>query len=186
MPCSCGNINNNPCNSCTTSITTPCVDVCTVPLYTDVNCPISTSDKCISYTGDNNTCFNIVKPITVKGVFDKIFLYIKTIFTNVTSNSLVVTASSLLCSPKLNIELSPSISPNNILYLNVLDGKPFVPNIKVVSGQYISFTKTIVNNEIIYTPVLNLMALSNDLCPLCDLNPSLMCTAPTDLIINNI
>lgn len=177
MPCQ----PTDPCYQCTdcNNLTAPCVDVCPTPIYTELNCLNPVDDKCVSYTGVDDVCFTIVKPVKQNVIIDKILFYIKNIFSKITSSSLLITRTGGTCNNTATIELVPSIDVNNILKLGV-DGKPFVPNIKIADNGCITFTKTIVNNEIIYTPTINTACLAALLCPICGIvGPT--CNAPTNL-----
>lgn len=192
MACPCAQPTCNECNPCTppnpcdtTCVPPPfptCQDECELPIYSSEGCSSTPPDNCIAYTGDNNICLNIVKPMSIKQIFAKIFLYLKNIFSNVNSQSLVITPSGDPCNSSLNIEIAPSGNTNNIFILGT-DNRPFVPKLEIGNGQCITFIKTIVNNKIIYTPQIDIGCLSGLLCPICSGDVTI-CPAPINLNLN--
>lgn len=87
--------------------------------------------NCVNYSGNDDTCLAIVKPIGLTTVLQKLIAYTKNIFNRVTSDSLVVTTPGAC--DDLKIELVPSTDGGNTLSLGT-DGKPFVPTVNVSSS----------------------------------------------------
>ena len=178
----------NPCNEiCSPPPMPTCEDECEIAIYSDQGCASAPNDNCISYTGPDNSCVGIIAPMTIKDVIVKITSYLKNIFNNLTSNSLLITRSGNPCNSSATIEIIPSANAGNSFILGT-DNKAFVPKTNIASGLCISFTKTIVNGIITFTPVLDINCISNLICPICkELNPPpapcVNCGETTNLVI---
>lgn len=180
------------CN-CTSPIQSPCFQCgeqehqcnCTTPIYTSDTCGNGgTTSDCVIIKNNSNTCLGIVKDATTLTTFiNNLITYVKNIFSNLTSTSLTITPSGGVCNKTATIEIVPSTNPGNSFTLGS-DGKAFTPKVEVVSGQCISFTKSLVNGVITYTPVINMDCLASLLCPMCNNTPGPQsCSIPTDLNI---
>lgn len=109
--------------------------LCGTPNYSNVGCCAGEVEltNCVNYSGANDTCLDIVKPINLTIVLQKIITYVKNIFNRVTSDSLVITTPNAC--DDLKIEIVPSTDVNNQFILGT-DGKPFVA-LTTTPGNYI-------------------------------------------------
>ncbi len=107
---------------------------CQVPDYSNIGeCRGSAEiTNCVNYSGNDDTCLAIAKPIGLTSVLQKIIAYIKNVFNRITSDSLVITTPGSC--DDLKIEIVPSEDEGNIFTLGE-DGKPFVPN-TITPGDY--------------------------------------------------
>lgn len=113
-----------------------CENLCTcqTPDYSNIGeCKGSAEiTNCVNYSGIDDTCLAIVKPIGLTSVLQKIIAYVKNIFNRVSSDSLVITTPGSC--DDLKIEIVPSADSGNLFELGS-DGYPFVSNLPVM-GSY--------------------------------------------------
>lgn len=124
---------NDRCHTCGESL---CENqcICTQPTYTNTgNCDNGLmNSNCIIYVGNDSTCVDVVKPISLTTTIQKILTYIKNTFKRVTSvptednaSKVLLTLSDETCEDSLNIQIVPSEDANNQLTVGT-DGYPYV------------------------------------------------------------
>lgn len=173
---------DTPCSGCGS-----CACTCPIPPYLDEGCYSTQGSDCITYDGDTNACIPATKNATITSVFVAIFTYLKNIFNNVTSDSLVVTPVAGSCNASMTIELEPSSDSDNILTLGT-DGKPYVPgtppvyvnSVIIEDTDCLTFTKIFANGVITITPTLDFNCIAARVCDLCDTTP---CPPVINLIV---
>ena len=178
MPCQPNDPCYTACDDCN-DIIEPCLEVCATPIYTEIACLNPINDDCVSYTGADNACLGILKPIREKTVFEKVILFVRGLFSNITSNSLVFTPTQGTCTKTGTIELVPSANIGNILILGT-DGRPFVPVASAINIQDTSSIDLTGNGNIL-TPLKGDVKISTNAGNQTSITPSGIFTPATTI-----
>lgn len=173
------NTTTDPCNLCNECEETQ--NCCTEPDYITSGCVSTVNDECVIVTLDNIECTDIQKGNSFKTVLTKLVNMIKGLFGRITSETLTVTRTGT-CEDNLEIELVPSTDANNQLIIGT-DGKPFSKktDVNIINIPYLTFTKTIVNGVITFTPELDIAGIADAVCQTCSGTPS--CDPAADLAL---
>lgn len=178
-----------PCNDCNCNACGHCIEdcTCTLPDYDDTGCLETISSDCVTFAGDALPCIPIQKGNTITLVIQRIVTYLKNLWNNVTSESLVITPSAGSCNNTMTIEVVPSADDDNIFTLGT-DGRPYVPasedavvEINMVDGNCITWEETNVDGVITLTPTVDWNCVASHVCPLC---AGTLCPNPLNLTVN--
>lgn len=178
-----------PCNQCNDCPACGCCIedcTCTPPAYINDGCTETVSSDCVNYNGVLS-CVPIQKGNTITVVIQRIATYLKNLWNNITSSSLLITPSGGSCNNSVTIEIVPSIDPNNIFILGT-DGYPYVPtpisaitDVNITSGNCITWTKTTISGVITFVPTIDWNCVASHTCPACE---GTLCPNPINLTVN--